>query len=50
MNQEELKKLLNESGLPKEFSQKIDQIIRVINDHEERIKFLEVNLRNGKSK
>jgi len=50
MNQEEFKKLLNGSGLPKEFSQIIDQIIRVINDHEERVKFLELNLHNSKSK
>jgi hypothetical protein len=49
MNQEEFKKLLKESGLPKEFSQKIDQMIRVINDHEERIKFLEISLNNKSS-
>ena len=44
MKIEEFKQLLRESGLSDEFGLKIDQLIRVINDHERRLKSLEARI------
>ena len=40
MNLEEFKQLLKECGLPEEFSSKLGQIIRVVNYHDEKLKWL----------
>lgn len=44
MSQEEFNKLLETSGLPKEFSQKVGQLIRTVNDYENRINSLEARV------
>ena len=44
MNQGEFKQLLSESGLPKEFSQILNSIVRAVNENDERLISLEMRI------